>query len=128
MSKEDMQNAENSNDILMARWRKNQLEIWEMMIKDLNFGKDPHDRINELEKRVAELERQNQKLGPSNPWPGEQHWFQPPPNPWHPHPPGLGGPSLGGCPVCGIGADGQTLGYVCNNDRCPSRISCSTQL
>ena len=31
-----------------------------------------------------------------------------------------------GCPVCGIGADGQPYGYVCNRTDCPSRIYCNT--
>ncbi len=29
-----------------------------------------------------------------------------------------------GCPVCGIGADGGALGYVCNRTDCPSAIRC----
>jgi hypothetical protein len=29
---------------------------------------------------------------------------------------------LSGCPVCGIGKDGQPYGYVCNNPNCPSAI------
>jgi hypothetical protein len=29
-----------------------------------------------------------------------------------------------GCPVCGIGADGGAIGYVCNRTDCPSAIRC----
>ncbi len=29
-----------------------------------------------------------------------------------------------GCPVCGIGADGGALGYVCNRTDCPSAVRC----
>lgn len=29
-----------------------------------------------------------------------------------------------GCRVCGMGADGQPVGYVCPRSDCPSRISC----
>lgn len=29
-----------------------------------------------------------------------------------------------GCRVCGIGANGETVGYVCYRDDCPTRITC----
>jgi len=29
-----------------------------------------------------------------------------------------------GCRVCGMGADGQPVGYVCPRSDCPSRVSC----
>jgi hypothetical protein len=28
-----------------------------------------------------------------------------------------------GCKVCGIGADGSPMGYVCNRSDCPTRIT-----
>jgi hypothetical protein len=28
-----------------------------------------------------------------------------------------------GCRVCGIGADGKAYGYVCNNDKCPVKVT-----
>jgi hypothetical protein len=34
-------------------------------------------------------------------------------------------PTIGiGCPVCGLGSDGKPIGYVCNNPKCPTRITC----
>jgi hypothetical protein len=32
--------------------------------------------------------------------------------------------SPGGCPVCGLGSKGEVTGYVCNQPKCPIRISC----
>lgn len=29
-----------------------------------------------------------------------------------------------GCHVCGIGANGGVIGYVCNRSDCPTRITC----
>jgi hypothetical protein len=29
-----------------------------------------------------------------------------------------------GCKVCGIGANGETMGYVCNRGDCPTRVTC----
>jgi hypothetical protein len=29
-----------------------------------------------------------------------------------------------GCGVCGIGANGQTMGYVCTRSDCPTRVTC----
>jgi hypothetical protein len=29
-----------------------------------------------------------------------------------------------GCPVCGIGANGEVMGYVCPRMDCPTRITC----
>lgn len=29
-----------------------------------------------------------------------------------------------GCPVCGLGADGRAMGYVCPRNDCPTRITC----
>lgn len=29
-----------------------------------------------------------------------------------------------GCPVCGIGKNGEAMGYVCYNPKCPTRITC----
>lgn len=29
-----------------------------------------------------------------------------------------------GCSRCGLGSDGQPMGYVCNDPLCPTRISC----
>lgn len=31
-----------------------------------------------------------------------------------------------GCPICGNGADGKAMGYVCTNPRCPTRVTCTT--
>ena len=31
---------------------------------------------------------------------------------------------LRGCRVCGIGANGEVMGYVCNHDDCPTRVTC----
>lgn len=30
-----------------------------------------------------------------------------------------------GCRVCGIGANGEVIGYVCNRSDCPTRITCA---
>lgn len=30
-----------------------------------------------------------------------------------------------GCRVCGIGAGGEAMGYVCSRGDCPTRITCS---
>lgn len=30
-----------------------------------------------------------------------------------------------GCSVCGIGANGESMGYVCSRHDCPTRITCS---
>lgn len=29
-----------------------------------------------------------------------------------------------GCKVCGIGKNGEVMGYVCNNPNCPTRVTC----
>jgi hypothetical protein len=29
-----------------------------------------------------------------------------------------------GCRVCGIGADGKVMGYVCNRSDCPTKVTC----
>ena len=29
-----------------------------------------------------------------------------------------------GCPVCGIGKNGEPLGYACQHPLCPTRITC----
>jgi hypothetical protein len=29
-----------------------------------------------------------------------------------------------GCKVCGIGANGETMGYVCPRTDCPTRVTC----
>ena len=29
-----------------------------------------------------------------------------------------------GCPVCGIGANGEIMGYVCSRTDCPSAVRC----
>lgn len=29
-----------------------------------------------------------------------------------------------GCHVCGIGANGEIMGYVCHNPSCPTKITC----
>lgn len=29
-----------------------------------------------------------------------------------------------GCPVCGIGADGKSYGYVCQRNDCPTKVTC----
>ena len=29
-----------------------------------------------------------------------------------------------GCQVCGIGANGETVGYVCTRNDCPTRVTC----
>lgn len=29
------------------------------------------------------------------------------------------------CPVCGLGKDGKSMGYVCSNSNCPTRITCT---
>jgi DNA repair exonuclease SbcCD ATPase subunit len=29
-----------------------------------------------------------------------------------------------GCYVCGVGADGKPMGYVCNRNDCPTRVTC----
>lgn len=29
-----------------------------------------------------------------------------------------------GCSRCGLGSDGQPMGYVCNDPLCPTHISC----
>lgn len=34
------------------------------------------------------------------------------------------GPFGRGCRVCGIGANGEALGYVCPRTDCPSRFTC----
>lgn len=31
-----------------------------------------------------------------------------------------------GCRVCGIGADGKAMGYVCNRSDCPTRVTCTS--
>lgn len=31
-----------------------------------------------------------------------------------------------GCPVCGAGADGEVMGYVCPRSDCPTRVTCSS--
>ncbi len=38
--------------------------------------------------------------------------------------PSVTSPYQRGCPVCGIGADGGALGYVCNRTDCPSAVRC----
>lgn len=30
-----------------------------------------------------------------------------------------------GCQVCGIGANGESMGYVCTRGDCPTRVTCS---
>ncbi len=30
-----------------------------------------------------------------------------------------------GCPVCGLGKNGEIMGYVCNRSDCPTRVTCS---
>lgn len=30
-----------------------------------------------------------------------------------------------GCRVCGIGANGEVIGYVCDRGDCPTRITCT---
>jgi hypothetical protein len=29
-----------------------------------------------------------------------------------------------GCHICGIGANGEIMGYVCHNSSCPTKITC----
>lgn len=29
-----------------------------------------------------------------------------------------------GCGVCGIGSDGRVMGYVCNRNDCPTKVTC----
>lgn len=29
-----------------------------------------------------------------------------------------------GCSVCGVGANGETVGYVCIRNDCPTRVTC----
>lgn len=29
-----------------------------------------------------------------------------------------------GCPVCGIGANGEPLGYACQHPLCPTKVTC----
>ena len=29
-----------------------------------------------------------------------------------------------GCSICGLGADGRTMGYVCSRIDCPTRVTC----
>lgn len=29
-----------------------------------------------------------------------------------------------GCKVCGIGKNGEAMGYVCNRSDCPTRVTC----
>lgn len=31
-----------------------------------------------------------------------------------------------GCAVCGVGARGEVMGYVCSHPRCPTRVTCGT--
>lgn len=61
------------------------------------------ERIEQLERRIAELEKIHR-----------------------PAPFGIPLPTLTtGCPVCGMGSDGQPYGYVCNRADCPSSFRCS---
>src|SRR6478736_4426625 len=98
------------------------------------FAKTLEDRVADLERRVRELEQKSLPNPWTNDYPqiGDTPWVQPlqpvqpciPSQPWHPHPPGLGAPDhqMGGCPVCGIMAEG-TWGYVCQNYNCPHRVT-----
>lgn len=71
--------------------------------------------VRVLEGRVFSLEaRMNDKDYLRNPFSGYPTWV---PKAQQAHI---------GCPVCGIGADGKPMGYVCSNPRCPTRITCST--
>ena len=72
---------------------------------------------DELAKQIIELLEQIsislEKL--NNPmiyWPTETHPDTSPPR------------YAKGCPVCGIGADGQPYGYVCNRADCPTQVTC----
>lgn len=72
--------------------------------------------IKVLEGRIFSLEsRLASKEGPRDPFM---------PYPWTPvHVP----PVKMGCPVCGIGANGEVMGYVCVNPDCPTRVTSVTQ-
>lgn len=61
------------------------------------------DKLAELEQRIAKLE-----TTPRN-W--DDVLF---PNTWNK-----------GCTVCGLGADGAAMGYVCTNPKCPTAITCN---
>ena len=69
--------------------------------------------VKVLEGRIFSLEaRMTSKEQPRNPFVDYPVW---------------GIPHAGvGCPICGIGADGQPMGYVCTNPRCPTRVTCTT--
>lgn len=68
--------------------------------------------IDVLQGRIFSLEaRLNSMQGPRNPFNDYPSWV----------------PRAGlGCPVCGVGADGKPMGYVCTNPNCPTRVTCTT--
>lgn len=83
------------------------------------------ERCDQLEKRIklyedliAILAKDKVTVPPMvNPNP-----VYPYPNPLYPHRPDV---SLKlGCPKCGVGADGQPMGYVCNRTDCPTGVTC----
>ena len=90
-------------------------------------------RINDLENRLSKIEIDKRPYGPiPDTWrptpmipgfpplvPDKEEW------PW-PFPKQPKGPFMkqDGCPVCGIGANGEVLGYVCIREDCHSRITC----
>jgi hypothetical protein len=71
------------------------------------------ERLNDLERRIKELENANQRLGPSPiTWPL-------PPDHIDTYP---GEECMAGCKTCGMKFDGP-MGYVCHHPCCPSRIA-----
>lgn len=77
----------------------------------------PFDSIQDALKRAAdEVEKRKgaqDSIGKVWPQPGTTKW--------------VGEPGTG-CEVCGVGARGELMGYVCSNPRCPTRVTCGPTL
>lgn len=85
-----------------------------MNIAEERFFKLILERLDALEKKVDDLSKKDNVLGPQ---PGGSPY-----RPDNPYPVS----KQQGCSLCGIGANEGILGYVCPNSNCPSAIAYGT--
>lgn len=80
--------------------------------------KDIEDYIRQLEKRLVLLEGRVAMLEADRYRPviSTPYWNEPPNMPTF--------ESTNKCSVCGIDFGNKAWGYVCNNPKCPTRVTC----